>query len=301
MTPRDPRRRAIPGGARPRRPALAFAPAAIVAASVAAQDDPLPDLPEPVDPEPPALEVGSEDEDRGRRWTLGAGADYLTTDDPDESDGIEPFPIVELAWGRFSFFPVGAAVELLEWSPAPPEGEDESPWALLLGAAVEIGIDETDGEAGTVREGMRARGDDTPIALDAELVSPVGVFVLSAETDVGGGSGGRAASIGWGVPLPTIGRVESFALVGVRHESADLVAHEVGVDPDEARAGRPAYAPGAATTPYLELGAEVALGRGVSLFATAGHSRVPDERRDSPLTDDDESASAFGLGVSWSF
>ena len=245
-------------------------------------------------------------------WTIGLGASYAS--DP-YLDGAgrrsrpeaEPEPYLELSAGPLSISPLGAWLTVHEWPRAPAglggDGSapiEESPWGLSLDLFVDVDSGYRDQGDDTVFAGMDARGADTSLGLWAEGLTPIGLFSASLATEVGGGSGGRTASLGWGVPLRSGERVEAYADVGVEWLSGALVRHDYGVRANEVRDGRPAWAPGATLVPRAGLGVEIALRPRWSLFGLLDVSRRPDAIRRSPLTDDARTDFAVEAGVLFS-
>lgn len=121
-------------------------------------------------------------------------------------------------------------------------------------------------------------------------------------TDVLGRHEGETYTLAFGVPWRSDDdRLQLIPHLDVVHRSADLVDYYFGVEPGEARAGRPAYAGESATS--LRLALRGAWRLGASRWALRGsmrYERLPSAVRDSPIVDDDE---IFGinLGVGYRF
>ena len=81
--------------------------------------------------------------------------------------------------------------------------------------------------------------------------------------------------------------------LGVRWQSASLTSYYYGVSPAEVIPGRPAYEPGAATSPYVSLGLSTRLGKRWRFLANLQYTRYPSAIHDSPLIDRSGSSLLF--------
>jgi outer membrane protein len=96
----------------------------------------------------------------------------------------------------------------------------------------------------------------------------------------------------------SFGDWELVPQAGFRYQTADFISHYFGVAEDEALPGRPAYAPGGATTNSARLDWTWRFHPKWFVRVATQISFLPDEIRDSPLVDRD-TAWSFSLGVSY--
>ena len=97
-----------------------------------------------------------------------------------------------------------------------------------------------------------------------------------------------------------VGKVGLELSAGAAWQSSDLSAFIWGVSASEARAGRPAYAPGDAIVPFAAVNAFYPLNDNRTLIVTAQADFLPSEVSDSPIVDEDDIYSLI-LGVTYSF
>ena len=146
--------------------------------------------------------------------------------------------------------------------------------------------------------GLAHRTNPRPVGLGTFQETPWGGVFADAFVDTV--SGGTLLEASYAAELP-LGPLTFYPQVGVTRGSARYVAHLYGVSAAEAVAtGEPAYAPGASTTPLLQLSAELPIG---DTWVALAHAQVePFDRalRDSPRVDTRSRASAL-LALAWRF
>ncbi|MEM9318052.1 MAG: MipA/OmpV family protein [Pseudomonadota bacterium] len=72
---------------------------------------------------------------------------------------------------------------------------------------------------------------------------------------------------------------------GAQWQSEALTEYLYGVGADETAAGRPAYAPGAAVTPYIGVNAALPVGENAAVIGRLEAQQLPDTITDSPIVD----------------
>lgn len=87
---------------------------------------------------------------------------------------------------------------------------------------------------------------------------------------------------------------------GATWRSSELSSYLFGVAPGEAIAGRPAYALGATTTPYVGINTFIPLSSTTRLFGGVQADFLTRETEDSPIVDDGTTLS-LGVGIQFSF
>lgn len=97
-----------------------------------------------------------------------------------------------------------------------------------------------------------------------------------------------------------LGPVPLTAFAGVTWQSEDLSRYVYGVFPNEARVGRPAFVPGAATTPYVGIRGAVPLSERARFVGTLRVDFLGSDIADSPIVDEDTAVS-LGVGVQFAF
>ena len=146
--------------------------------------------------------------------------------------------------------------------------------------------------------GLSDRDRSLALGLAATWRTPVGGLELALAQDALDKSGGREASLSWGLPFSR-GQWGLLPSLSLRWQDADLVGYYYGVRPGEATGFRPAYAPGSALVPEASLIVQRPLAGRWTLYARVGHVRYPGAITDSPLVGDDSTTSLM-LGVGYS-
>ena len=103
---------------------------------------------------------------------------------------------------------------------------------------------------------------------------------------------GTELSLGYRYSIP-IGEWKLTPGLGMRWQSASLTNYYFGVSTAEAIPGRPAYEPGAATSPYVSLGLSTRLGTHWRFISNLQYTRYPSAIHDSPLIDRSGSSMLF--------
>ncbi|MGH8397607.1 MAG: MipA/OmpV family protein [Gammaproteobacteria bacterium] len=151
---------------------------------------------------------------------------------------------------------------------------------------------------------LRLKASDSPqlaglatrqISLDGGAVLSVfgrgGRLNLGLFHDLLNRNKGTEASLGYSYPI----HLRSWTLspgLGIIWESASLTNYYYGVSPAEALPTRPAYAPGAATNPYVGLGLFIPLTPRWRFFSQLRYTRFDTTIQHSPIVDTSHSLSA---------
>jgi len=146
--------------------------------------------------------------------------------------------------------------------------------------------------------GLAHRSNPRPVGLGTFQETPWGGFFVDAFVDTV--SGGTLLEASYAAEL-ALGPATLYPQAGVTHRSARYVAHLYGVTPADAQAaGTPAYAPGASTTPVLQLSGELPLVGAWVLLANAQYEPFDRAVRDSPRVDTRSRTSAL-IALAWRF
>lgn len=221
-------------------------------------------------------------------WGVGAGAVYSTSPYRDGDNALSPIPFVVYIGDRLVVFGprarfVAARTELLD---------------VNLTAEYTFGGDVF--EESDYLKDMDERENTLLMGAGLSYEAPFNIDLgLDIKTDVLGRHEGQIASfdLSHSVSWPKL-RISYGA--GITWNSSDYTAYYYGVSTGEARADRPAYAPGDALIPNLSAGLSWAPVENwqVALFGT--WEWLPAEITDSPLIEKDTQASLIA-GISYLF
>jgi len=127
-----------------------------------------------------------------------------------------------------------------------------------------------------------------------------GSLKLSAAADIQDNSGGWVGELSYFRPL-TFGKLLITPAVGVYYYDDAFNRYYYGVSNHESRrSGLSSWSPGSSWMPYMGLTMKYPLTRNLVLLANATYSVLPDEIKDSPMVDKDDSLTLLA-GVSWRF
>lgn len=127
-----------------------------------------------------------------------------------------------------------------------------------------------------------------------------GSVKVSAAADVMDNSSGWAGEVSLFRPMP-MGKLTLTPSIGVLYYDEKFNEYYYGISGNESRrSGLSSYSPGDSWTPYAGLSAKYALTANLTLLASANYSVLPDDIKDSPMVDRDDSFT-FLSGVSWRF
>lgn len=129
--------------------------------------------------------------------------------------------------------------------------------------------------------------------------SNAGGLAFGAFHDILNRNNGATARFGYFLPIP-VGGGEISPSIGVTWENSNLVNYYYGVDPAEARQGRPAYSPGSSANPTAQLKYEGPIGDRWRLSAEVSYMRFGKAIRLSPIVDESGTKS-FQITFLYSF
>jgi outer membrane protein len=158
------------------------------------------------------------------------------------------------------------------------------------------GYDASDSRA---LSGMDDRRRTLEAGLDLSWQTDWGLLSAVALTDLLGEHDGQEIEFSYTVLLPYAG-FNFIPSVGLRWRSDDLVDYYYGVRPDEARAGRPAYVPGATLTPVVRLAVRRKVSTHWGLLLGFQYEWLDSEITDSPIVEDSTSLSLL-VGAAYAF
>lgn len=235
--------------------------------------------------------------------TLGLAAGTTKSLFRGEEVGVDLIPLIQYEIGRFEIDPFGLTATLWEWQGTLPADQPdiESPWDFSVHANIEFGFDKRDQNESPVFAGMEDRDEDTLLSLSSDWVTPVGLFAFSFSGDVSDASGGLETEIGWGIPLTSIGAIDTWFTLSTLFQSLQVVDYHYGVRANEVTDNRQAYRPVAAITPSMNFGADVVAVKGWEFGVTIIIERIPNEILRSPLTESDRFSQSIFLFISKSF
>ena len=158
------------------------------------------------------------------------------------------------------------------------------------------GYEENDSSA---LRGMDDRDWSLDGGIGASWLTKIGLFGLSGVTDMLGRHKGQELEFNYTI-LFKLGGFDFIPSAGMRWKSQDLVDYYYGVQPSEARAGRPAYEGEHALDPFARLVVRRKLTERWSLLAAAQYEWLDDTITDSPIVDANYHASFMvGMLYSW--
>ena len=233
-----------------------------------------------------AQDADAPDREGPPRWTIGLLA--IERDAPyvglDEDPLVVPF--VRFEGERFYVRDLRAGWRLVDTK------------GFELAAFAQARMDGYDVSDSPVFAGMADRDRSLDLGLAATWRTKAGGLELALAQDALDKSGGREASLSWGLPFDA-GDWGLLPALSLRWQDADLVGYYYGVRATEATLGRPAYDPGSALVPEVSLIVQRPLAGRWTMYARIGHTRYPGAIADSPLVDDDATTSLM-VGVGYS-
>lgn len=148
-------------------------------------------------------------------------------------------------------------------------------------------------------DGMGDRRPTLDAGLEVSYRADWGLLSAAAVTDVLGEYDGQELEFAYTARFEWAGFtfIPSAAL---RWRSSDLVGYYYGVEPHEARPGRPAYNPNDATNPVIRLAVARELSERWGTLVGVQHEWLDREIRNSPIVDDHASLSLL-VSLAYSF
>lgn len=127
-----------------------------------------------------------------------------------------------------------------------------------------------------------------------------GSVKVSAAADVLDNSNGWVGEVSLFRPMP-MGKLTLTPSIGVLYYDEKFNEYYYGISGNESRrSGLSSYSPGDSWTPYVGLSAKYALTTNLTLLASANYSALPDDIKNSPMVERDDSFT-FMSGLTWRF
>ncbi len=223
---------------------------------------------------------------KGSGWSLGAGVAIAQPGYIGVSDQVTPLPLVFYHNGRFFF--AGTSVGYV------PFNGSHYAFAILAKPR----INRLSASDSSQLAGIQTRRWSIDGGARLSLFGDWGQLNVGIYTDLLHRYDGMEADLDYRYPIRMPGWTLSPG-IGVAWYNSPLTDYYYGVSQAEVAPGRPAYSPGRATNPFLQLNVQVPLGRwqflgGVKYLHFAGSIQ------DSPIVDRADTFTIF-LGLSYRF
>jgi outer membrane protein len=234
-------------------------------------------------------------------WRVGANLFAGTNPYKGGDDGAALLPVAAYKGERFhanlgnpgiSFYRGGSDIGGIGYSLYEREGFQLE----LVGRLRAMGLDPNDEDEWRGLD-ERKPGFDAGVSLLWE--TDMGEIDLDLLSDVSNRSKGQEAVLSYAYPFSRGGWILRPE-IGVSWHSEDLTDYYFGVDADESRAGRPAYAADASVTPFAGVEIEYAISKQTHLLGGLGIGRLGDGISDSPIVDESGIGGAY-LGLTYIF
>ncbi|MBN1360195.1 MAG: MipA/OmpV family protein [Sedimentisphaerales bacterium] len=147
--------------------------------------------------------------------------------------------------------------------------------------------------------GMSDRRASLDAGAEWSWLADWGLIGVTLVTDVLGQHHGQELELSYTALFP-YGGFEFIPSVALRWRSSNMVDYYYGVRPEEAMAGRPAYAADNTFTPLLRLMVRRKLSEKWSALGAVQYEWFASEITDSPIVEDDY-ATSFMLGLTYTF
>ncbi len=223
------------------------------------------------------------------RYSLGLGV-YGTqspfqTDNDGTDSGALPWFSIESQW--ITIDPTALAIGLVR--------QDHLQIDALL-APRWLTADPSDNRA--YKDIDRENGVDAGVRIASSVDRYTGTLEL--KSDVSDTSKGAAATFDLGARFNLMPKLSASIKAGAAWHDADLSTYEYGILPDEARAGRQAFALDSTLTPFAGLQLSYAVTTKVTAVLAAQADFLPEAITDSPLVERDRLVSSF-VSLNYSF
>ena len=216
----------------------------------------------------------------GSGWIFGGGVAVTDPGYVGYTRQVTPLPLVFYHSGRF-FFAGFSAGYLLS------NGEHYRFSLVAVPQINRLSADDSPQLAGIHTRRWSIAG-----GANLDLFGDWGRFNTGISHDLLGRNDGTAANAGYQYSF----HLGDWALTpgaGLRWESAALTKYYYGVSPAEARPGRPAYAPGSASNPYVSLGFSTSISEHWQFRSNIQYTRFGAAIHDSPIVDRSGSTTLF--------
>ena len=218
--------------------------------------------------------------DAGSGWIFGAGVAVTDPGYVGYSRQVTPFPLVFYHYGRFFFAGVTAGYLL--------SNGDHYRFSLVVSPE----FNRLKASDSPQLAGIQDRQWSLDGGANLDLFGHWGRFNIGVAHDLLDRNNGSSANLGYHFPIPMGGWTLTPGL-GLRWQSANLVNYYYGVSPAEAIPGRPAYSPGAATSPYVDISLSTAISEHWTFRGSLAYQRFGSAIHDSPIVDRSGSPTIF--------
>ena len=223
--------------------------------------------------------------DSGSGWIVGGG---LAVTDPGYvgyTREYTPIPLVFYHYGRFFFAGVSAGYLL--------SNGDHYRFSLM----VKPEFNRLKASDSPQLMGIESRQWSLDGGANLDLFGDWGRYNVGVFHDILDRNNGTQLNTGYRYTFP-VGDWGLTPGLGLRWESANLVNYYYGVSPAESIPGRPAYSPGSATNPYVEIGLSTNLTDHLRLITNLQYMRFGGAIHDSPIVDR-SGTTTFFIGVTY--
>jgi outer membrane protein len=138
--------------------------------------------------------------------------------------------------------------------------------------------------------GLKYRPWSIDGGVNLAMWSNFGGMALGVFHDILGRNNGMTVRFGYFLPIP-VGSGEISPSIGATWENSNLTNYYYGIDPSEARPGRPAYSPASAANPTAQLKYERPFGDQWRFSAELSYMRFGRAIRLSPIVDESSTRS----------
>ncbi len=235
-------------------------------------------------------------------WSLGLALINSDNTYIDHDERFPVFPLFEYRGKNFSFYPLGISYQLYSSEGDKQQGQvEESAWAFTLHTQLEFGFGERDEEESAIFEDMEEREYGSTAGIAMELSTPIGVFELSANTDIASTSEGSTAAVSYGFPVFMADKLMVVGELGAEYYDRDFSDYFYGVRETEVRADRLAYRADAAVNSFLGYSVFYQISKKWSLIHSARYIKLDDEIVDSTLTTDEDNQLQAMIAITYTF
>lgn len=231
--------------------------------------------------------IASASQNKGSGWVLGLGVAVSKPGYVGVSNQITPLPLLFYHNGRFFF--AGASAGYV-----PFNGRH-----YVFSILAKPRINRLSASESPQLAGIQSRKWSIDGGGRLSLFGDWGRLDASVFTDLLHRYNGVEAELAYQYPL----RMTGWTLapgIGLAWENSNLTNYYYGVSPAEVAPGRPAYTPGRATNPFVQLNAEVPLGHRWGFLGGLSYHRFARSIQNSPIIDRSGTLTVF-LGLTYRF
>lgn len=229
---------------------------------------------------------GSEQPDSNATLSIGPGVVVLVKPYEGVHPTVYPYPPTVFIYDRFYFAIDTAGYRLLANQRGTPE-PGQTYW--YLDAIAKWRSDGYDADDSDELAGMHDRRQTIDVGGEFSVFGEWGALKAGFLTDALGQHDGQEFRVTYAKPFDKAFDVNNLRIspsIGLAWLSSNLADYYYGVRPDEVRAGRPAYDPGAAVNWFVGLDTNYRLNDDWTLLASITYYWLDSDIRHSPIVDD---------------